>query len=276
VRPSLIALLLVLPTVANALPSGITGYSGRGGGSTCSGCHSGTATAPTVAITGPATLTAGMTGNYTLTITGGPAKTAGMNVSLGGANSANAVFTAGTGNKLSSGELVHSAPAAVIANVATFSFAVKAPLTAGVFTLSAAALSTNNDSLVTGDGTGTTSLDVNVSLTASSPPVGMPDGGGVAPVLPGTDAGTPAPASGSDAGTSPAPTVKPDAGTPAATPPAPIVTSTGGRAEPLSDGVVEGEGCSAVGGMPLLGLVALALLALARRARPVAVPASRE
>ena len=232
-RPSLIALLLVLPTVAHALPTGITGYSGRGGGSTCSGCHSGTATA--------------------LTITGGPAKSAGMNVALGGANSANAVFTAGTGTRLSSGELVHSAPAAVIANVATFSFAVKAPLTAGVFTLSAAALSTNNDSLVTGDGTGTTSLDVNVSLTASSPPVGTPDGGGVAPVLPGTDAGTPAPASGSDAGTAPAPTVKPDAGAP-----------------------VEGEGCSATGGMPLLGLVALALLALARRSRPVAVPVARE
>ncbi len=274
VRHLLLTLLLATPLVANALPTGIGGYSGKAGGPVCSGCHTAGATVPTVAITGPATLTAGMTGNYTLTITGGPAKVAGMNVSLSGANSGTAAFTAGTGSKLVNAELVHSAPMAAVTNVATFSFAVKAPLTAGIFTLSAAGLSANNDTFETGDGTAKTSLDVNVSLTAGSPPVGTPDAGGVAPVLPGTDAGSTPPPTTSDAGSSPAPAAAPDAGN-IAPPPPMITTSTGGRAAPLSNGVVEGEGCSATGGMPLLGLVALALLFLARRPRLVPVPASR-
>ena len=248
---------------ANALPGGISGYSGKGGTSVCSGCHSGTATAPTLALTGPATLTAGMTGNYTLTLTGGPGKAAGMDASLSGANSGSVVFTPGTGNKLNSGDLVHSAPLTFIANAASFTFSIKAPLTAGVFTISAAGLSTS------GDGTGKTSLDVTVSAAAGSPPTGTPDSGTVPPpVIPSPDAGT-APVASPDAGTAPAPhpTVTPDGGSVAPVAPPAVATPTGGSTAPLSDGVVEGEGCTAVGGAPFLGLFALAGLFFARRRR---------
>lgn len=221
----------MVPLAANALPTGISGYSGKGGGSVCSSCHTPGAVAPTVAITGPATLTVGMTGSYTLTVTGGPAKSAGMNAALSGVNSANAILTAGTGNRLSNGELVHSAAAQLVGNVATFAFSIKAPLTAGLFSICAAGLSSNADGTSSSDGTGKTAFDVNVA---------DPAGGVPAPVIPSADAGAPAEA--------------------------PLIpTSTGGSTAPLSAGVVEGEGCSSAGGLPLLGLIALVALSRARR-----------
>jgi hypothetical protein len=253
VRTAVLLLAAVFPLCAVATPAGISGFSGKGGSSICTSCHTG-GTAPTVALTGPATLVAGMTGNYTFTITGGPGINSGLDVGLGGANSGTAAFTAGPGTKLLNGEVVHSVEKVFAAGSAVFTFSVKAPLTAGVFTLTAAGLSSNDNNDPAGDGAAMAMLDVNVTLTSGAPPVGMPDAGGIpAPVLdagsgtPGTPPVTPAPT----------PTVIVDGGAP---PKDLLPMSNGNRYNPApqSIGVIEGEsGCNSAGGMPMVVLVAL-------------------
>lgn len=266
-RTAVLLLVLVTPLCAVATPAGISGFSGKGGSSICTSCHQGGA-APTVALTGPATLTAGTTGTYTFTITGGAGINAGMDASLSGVNSGGAVFTAGTGTKLLNGEVVHSAAKAFAAGSAIFTFSVKAPLTAGVFTLTAAGLSANNNGSATGDNAAMMALNVTVSVTGGQPPVGSPDAGSIAPPAPvdagsGTPSPTPTP--------TPSPTVTPDGGTASA--PDALPTSNGNRynAHPQSSGVVEGEsGCNSTGGMPMVVLVALlggALLIRANRTK---------
>lgn len=258
---------LVLPVCALATPAGISGFSGKGGTSICSSCHAGGAV-PTVSLAGPAALVAGNTGTYTVTITGGAGVNAGLDAALGGVNSGSATFTAGPGTKVLNGEVVHSGPKAFAGGSAVFTFSVKAPLTAGQFTLAVAGLSSNNNLGANGDEAAKASLNVNVTLGAGS---GTPDAGSVpAPVV---DAGsTPPPApvpptppggAKADAGTLPAPaTGKPD----------PLPMGNGNNrynTNPLSDGVIEGEsGCSSSsGGMPMVVLVALLGGALLRSKR---------
>ncbi len=98
---SLFALLTAfLPTSAHAYPGGIAGYSGKGG-TTCTACHSsGTASAVTMAL--PATVTSGST--YTLTLNEVAGSGSGGLDVAGSAGT----FTAGTGTKVLSGELVQS------------------------------------------------------------------------------------------------------------------------------------------------------------------------
>ena len=87
-RPSsAIALLavLVLPLTAFAYGGGVVGFSGKVSTQLCSGCHlAGAGAAPNVTLTGPATLNAGQTGSFSLTITGGPGVRGGMNVAVSG------------------------------------------------------------------------------------------------------------------------------------------------------------------------------------------------
>lgn len=238
------SIFVLIPVVAVASPNGISGFSGKTSGSTCSSCHTGGA-APTVMLAGPNTLIAGQTGNYTVTIAGGAGTNAGFDAALGGANSGQAVFTPGAGAKLLNGEVVQSAAKAFAGGNATFTFAVKAPATAGVFTLSVAGLSGNGQTAASGDGTGTASLNVDVTLTAGAPPT---------TVLP-SDAG----ASPPDAG------VTPDAGTTAP----PTTSKKNYFAQPQSAGGVDGEaGCSSTGGAPMLVVAAMLLAALFSRRGP--------
>lgn len=249
VRSAVLLLVLVLPLCAAATPAGISGFTGKGGSSICTSCHVGGA-APTVVLAGPAALVAGMTGNYTLTITGGPAVNAGFGASLGGANSGTATFTAGAGSKVLNGEVVQSAAKVFAAGSAVFAFSVKAPLTAGLFTISAAGLSSNNNLGPDGDGAAGTSLDVNVTLTGG----GIPDAGAASPDA-GTSPTTPTNPTNPTNPTTPSPTVTPDAG---AAPKDLLPTSNGNRYNPRPEsiGVVEG-GCSSTGGMPMVVLAAL-------------------
>ncbi len=239
------SVFVLIPVVAVASPTGISGFSGKTSGSTCGSCHTGGA-APTVMLAGPGTLVVGQTGNYTVTVAGGPGTNAGFDAALGGVNSGQAVFTPGAGSKLLNGEVVQSAAKAFAGGNATFTFAVKAPATAGVFTLTVAGLSGNGQTDASGDGTGTASLNVDVTLTAGAPPT---------TVLP-ADGGTAAP----DAGT-----VKADAGTTA-----PTTTSKKNYfAEPRSAGGVDGEaGCSSTGGAPMLIIAAMLLAAMFLRRGP--------
>src|SRR5690242_10000945 len=84
-RPALLQSLVVATVFSSAQAfaygGGVVGYSGATAGMTCAQCHGvTTGTAPTVTIAGPATLLPGATGDYTLTITGGPGVRGGMNV----------------------------------------------------------------------------------------------------------------------------------------------------------------------------------------------------
>lgn len=277
-RSAALLLVLVLPLCADATPAGISGFSGKGGSSICTSCHTGGA-APTVALTGPASLVAGMTGSYTVTVTGGPAVTAGLDAALSGVNSGSATFTAGPGTKLLNGEVVHSAAKTFAAGNASFTFSVKAPLTAGVFTLTVAGLSSNNNNDPSGDGAVSQALNVNVILTSSAPPSGSPDAGSVPGPVFDAGSGTTPPV-----GSTPPPAVSPaaDGGTTTAadagTKPKDLVPAGNGNhynPQPQSVGVVEGEsGCTSSGGMPmgvLAALIAGALLNRSRRAL-LAVP----
>jgi uncharacterized protein (TIGR03382 family) len=172
----------VLSTSAFANPVGINGYSGKQGTAmTCKACHFAGATVPTVEISGPATLTAGQTGQYSVIITGGPAKVGGTNIAVSG-TAATLAPVANSGLKLMSGELVHTMPKAFSGNKVQFDFSVTAPASAGTVTLFAAGNSANGNQTGTGagtsgDGIAATKLDVTVTAAGGGDPTPDESGG---------------------------------------------------------------------------------------------------
>lgn len=166
-----------LSTPALAISTGMTGRSGKTTGQTClSGCH-GTnpgGTAPTVTLEGPATLEAGATGNYKLTISGGPGVKGGLNV----ASSSGTLANVGTDVKIQNAEVTHTAAKAFTSGTVSFDFTFKAPATAGTTTLYASGNSTNGDGTLNGDNAASITKDITV--TAASVPdagTGTPDAG---------------------------------------------------------------------------------------------------
>lgn len=145
---------------AFANSTGINGRSGKQSGLSCtaSGCHGGGSSTPTVTLEGPTALTAGQTGQYSLTISGGPGSKAGLNVAVDGAT-----LTPGAGTKLMSGELTHSLPKAFSNGTARFDFSLVAPATNGTYKVYAAGNSVNGDSKETGDAHANATLDVVVT-----------------------------------------------------------------------------------------------------------------
>src|SRR6185436_4668395 len=151
--------------------AGQTGASGKQG-MFCNQCHTG-GTAPTVTITGPATLMVGASSTYTVTITGGAALRGGFN----------AAVTAGTlmpgaNSRLFSGELTHMAPVAFNAGSVSFSFTLQAPVLAGPLTVYAAGNSTNNSMTNAGDLAATATLNVTVVDPAGGADAGSSGAGG--------------------------------------------------------------------------------------------------
>ncbi|MDP3156265.1 MAG: choice-of-anchor V domain-containing protein [Archangium sp.] len=137
---------LLFPLHAWAYGGGIVGYSGKVASQTCTSCHGvGAGAAPTVTLTGPATLNPGQPGSYTLTLAGGPGVRGGMNVAT---STAAAVLTAGPGSAKEGAELRHASPLAFSAGQVSWTFTVTAPTTGGSFTLYGAGNSCN------GSGTG--------------------------------------------------------------------------------------------------------------------------
>ncbi|WP_375771163.1 MYXO-CTERM sorting domain-containing protein [Archangium gephyra] len=174
------ACLLSAPAFANSL--GMTNGSGKPGSlNMCSNCHTGGGAA-TVELTGPSSLAAGATGQYTLTIRGGPGVKGGFNVAVD--NSA-ASLEPSAGTKKVSNELTHSTPKPAAAGAITFDFSMVAPPSAGTVKIFAAGNSVNGDNNSTGDNAAFTSLSVTV--TGSSEPVDEDKGGcsstGGAPML---------------------------------------------------------------------------------------------
>ena len=156
---------LTLTAAASASSAGISGFSGKTAGSSCTmtGCHSGGA-APTVAIDGPATLAAGAQGSYTFTVTTALAKS-GADI----AASDGATLAAGTGLKIMSGELVQSSPLATASGAAKYTFTVTAPTSGTTMTLYAAGLAADGTGGTTGDGQAQTTLAVTVTGGGAAP-----------------------------------------------------------------------------------------------------------
>ncbi len=233
-RNLLLAASILWAATAAAHQNGITGVSGKAGGF-CNQCHSGGAT-PTVALSGPATLTAGQTATYTLTITGGAAVAGGLDAALddGALAAGAALATVSPSTQRASGEITHTQPVAFAGGALAFQFAVTAPAAARTMTLYAAGNSTNHDGTPAGDRAAATTM----TITVAAPP---PPGADLA-VAPGADLATnPTPAA-SDLAT-PSPSGRDlatpagdfgSAGPPAGPSPSSSGCSIGGRAAPPS------------------------------------------
>ncbi|MBX3229158.1 MAG: hypothetical protein KIT84_02395 [Labilithrix sp.] len=185
-----LAVGLAISTVsvaASAYGDGATGYSGKQG-QTCTGCHGGNAAKPTVTITGPDTLAAGATGDYTLTVT--------TNLTRAAANIAatdGATLVPGTGLQEGGGELTHTNGRPTAGGRYAFTFKVTAPATGGPLKLFAAGMGSNGTGTA-GDGTTLSTKDVTVT------------GGAPAPAPPADPAPSQAGEDDDDAAATPAPT----------------------------------------------------------------------
>ncbi|MBV8205701.1 MAG: hypothetical protein JO041_02835 [Acidobacteria bacterium] len=148
--------LFVVP-VAYASSNGIAGYSGKSG-STCTQCHS-TGTKPTVTLSGPTSVASGSTNTFTFTVKGA-AGNGGLDVAATAGT-----FTAGTGTKVQSGELVHSSP-----NTAqTWTFTWTAPTVTANTTATLYAAGIDGYS----GGTGTTQVPITVTASTVKPNISV-------------------------------------------------------------------------------------------------------
>jgi Abnormal spindle-like microcephaly-assoc'd, ASPM-SPD-2-Hydin len=155
-----------VPQEAWARSGGISGFSGNP--STCTSCHGG-GTVPTVSLTGPTSLTAGASGVYTLTITGGAAVVGGLDVST----TSGTLQATGSNTTLLNGEITHSTPVSFTGGSLAFTFTAVAPPAAGAFTLFASGLSADGDGSTSGDNSAKTSLAVNVVAGTPAPQISL-------------------------------------------------------------------------------------------------------
>lgn len=243
----------VLSTPALAKYGGITGRSGKPAaegtaGRTCSStCHTPGATVPIVAISGPTSVVAGTTNQYTFIIKGGPAVNGGVNLAVDRVDAA-LDLVENSGLRKDGVELVHAAPKAFSNGEVRFDFSMIAPGNGGLVTIYGAGNSVNGSGSTSGDGVAATKLDVTVQVTDAG--IEEPDSG-----TPPADAGIEV-----DAGT------EADAGTVAD-------AGTGTGSDPGHDHDHDhdddkGGGCSSTGGAPMLMFVLGAVgLTLLRRRR---------
>ncbi|WP_309892394.1 MXAN_6652 family MXYO-CTERM-anchored protein [Archangium sp.] len=172
--------LCLLSTSALANSTGITDHSGKTASKTCNSCHNG-GSAPTVEITGPSTLAASASGEFTLIIRGGAAVIGGTNIAVSNTAAALEPVT-GSGLRKSGTELTHSAAKSFTNGELRFNFTMMAPSTAGTVSIFGAGNSANGAAATAGDMGATTKLDVTVTGGTG----GGTDGGTGG----GTDAGT--------------------------------------------------------------------------------------
>jgi len=163
-------LLLVCSGHARASQAGRDGFSGNpatNGGATCNACHAPGATRPTITISGPQTLDAGTIAEYSVTITGGPAVTGGVDVS----SSAIGTLTPVDGSLHAVGvEISHTAPKPFAGGSVNFRFNYRAPTYNTVVDLFAAGNSSNGLLNLLGDGINNTQFRVTVQNGDPPPP----------------------------------------------------------------------------------------------------------
>jgi uncharacterized protein (TIGR03382 family) len=171
-----------LSSTAHANSTGMTGRSGKQSSTTtctmaCHGLNPSAAT-PTVKLTGPETLVAGATGNYTLKITGGAGVKGGMNAAV--SNNGGTLGIIGSDLKLVGGELTHTAAKTFTGTELQFDFTLKAPSAGGTTTtLFASGNSTNGDGTQDGDRSASDILAIQITDSTGTPDAGTgnPDAG---------------------------------------------------------------------------------------------------
>jgi len=163
--------VLAIPEVGHAYNDGasVVGHSGATTGVTCNGCHTG-GTAPMVAFSGPATLAAGASGQYTFTVTSKAAadKIAGIDVSVSDTKAQLAAVSATV--EAAGGEIVHRAPIPLSGGSVSVQLTLKAPPTGGTITLYGAGLTGTAVDATAGKLASTTKLTITVTGSASVPP----------------------------------------------------------------------------------------------------------
>jgi len=156
---------------ATASSGGRIGFSGNpatNDGALCSRCHTGGIT-PTVTLDGPIEVDAGATAMLTLTVAGGQAALAGLNVSATGGMLA--VPDGATDVQIIEGELTQTEPKAVgDDDAAVFAFLWQAPEGEGTITLYAAGNSVDGNGRPPGDAAAGTTLEVVVGAGGSITP----------------------------------------------------------------------------------------------------------
>lgn len=170
----MIALLAIaLPGVAHAFPDGRVR-----GGTTCGGCHGSESTQVTTTLTGPATLLAGTSATYTVSITqvgagGGlnvavdPSSLAGATLGVVDANTQLMSHTSSLVPQLTHLDGLSNAPAGNKGDW-SYNFLVNAPLAAGTILLNAVMLAFDGDVTSGGDFWDTTMLSIQVVLPEPS------------------------------------------------------------------------------------------------------------
>lgn len=152
--------------------SGRTGVSTSSNGCSCHGSSPNANGAVTVSVTGPQAVVAGTINDYTIAVSGGPSgTTGGFDLSASGGT-----FTAGTGNKVSGGDLTHSNNSR-----RSWSFRWTAPATAGTYRFAAVGLASN------GSGSGGDSWNWYGGAAASPFTITVTPGGDTTPPAAVTD-----------------------------------------------------------------------------------------
>lgn len=156
---------------AHASEFGRNGFSGSpstNGGATCTVCHGSGASLPQVTIAGPSIVDAGTVNEYTVTISGGPAVTAGVGISV--SRFLGSLTPADSDLDIIGNDLSHAAPKAFQGGDVEFSFTWTAPPTNANVMLYAAGNSTDGQLDLLGDGVGNGALNVSVRNGSFPPP----------------------------------------------------------------------------------------------------------
>ncbi len=155
-RTALLSGLVSSAAFANA--SGAIGYSGAPGTGSCNDCHTGGG-APTVTITGPASLAAGATGAYSVTVTGGAR--VGVNIALATNNTLAALNPTSGNLGLAFRELFQVSPQN---SGAQFNFTLTAPPVAGPMVIYATGNAVDGNGATSGDRSASTSKMVDIMM----------------------------------------------------------------------------------------------------------------
>ena len=130
-----------------SFPTGITGVTRKTGGSGCS-CHGPSASAVTVSINGPDSVSPGQVVTYTVVITGGPLVRGGADIA---AQNGVLNIISGQGLQKIGDELTQTAPKAPSGNNVSFQFSYTAPNQIGKDTIYATGNSVNFNNNNNGD-----------------------------------------------------------------------------------------------------------------------------
>ena len=150
--------VICFTTTARAYPNGVSGASGKSG-STCTMCHSSGTALPTVAISGPMTVSSGSTNTYTLSNNGSPNSGLDVGASAG-------TFTAGSTTQVMSGEITHKASLSTSPLSWTFSWTAPTVTTPTTVMMYGASISGGY-----GGSTGSTVVTITVNPAATAPSI---------------------------------------------------------------------------------------------------------